>query len=340
MKYTHANLAILLMVALGCSSKPSPKLAEDAVRAKLDGGSATRLALVDFAKKDGQASEMGGIKMYTMTFAASAAFADDAYYTTGGSIMQPEVEIRTTAISNRPKSCGEDFSACFAQAPLRASKGDRLRLSGTAQFEKTENGWHVTGIKLELLDRDSLARIASSQETSFAHPVEQSGTPEPSINGGKERPVETVEYTDPTGLKTWMIDFSDDWYVGHFAAGRPDTMTVTVRVSREHPTFWISTGSVPSPGVSPEAFRKDLFRGVVAGAASVDEAQVSLALRNPSGALVAEGAEYDAHTDDSAGKEHTLKASKLEPGMYRLLVRRVRGAGRFSLRYFAGFGGN
>lgn len=93
---------------------------------------------------------MFGVQMYEMDFTAAAEFVEDAWYTTGGLVMQPDVHINTKPIAETPKTCGQDPSACFSQTPLRATKGDRIRLAGKATFEKRESGWRVVSVSLTL----------------------------------------------------------------------------------------------------------------------------------------------------------------------------------------------
>jgi len=114
------------IVSVGCSGRPTESLAREAVKTRLAAGSTSRIELVDFVKTDGQAAEMAGVKVYTMKFTAAARFLDEAYFTTGGSIVEPDININTKPISETPRTCGQDLRACFSQAPLRTRKGDRI----------------------------------------------------------------------------------------------------------------------------------------------------------------------------------------------------------------------
>jgi hypothetical protein len=284
---------------------------ERTIRQQIDKGQETHLHLVSFKKTDGRPAEVMGVKTYDMMFAARLQFNSDAMFSAGAPLIAEGSEI-STAEYRRPSSgfSWNDFIA-GSQGFHPARKGDALDLAGTISFERRESGWVPTG-----------ARFSFVQDSSLRPP--------PGTNGGEERAID----------RRAPLQFAEAWYVDSLPPGAPDTMTIPIRVAAEHPTFWISAGSVPNSGVPMDAFRKELFRRVVAGAASVDEALVSLTLRGPAGAVVAESAEYDVHTFDNPGKEHTLKATNLVPGLYALVVRRVRGAGRFSLRYFGGFGGD
>lgn len=139
-------------VVSGCGGRPSTSLALEAVESRIDGGSSTRVRVVAFQKIDGQAGEVFGVQVFTMNFTAAAEFAEDAFYTTGGSIMQPEVQIVSKPIGEAPRSCAQALAACFSQAPLRATRGGRLRLAGTVTFTKKESGWQVAGITVSLPD--------------------------------------------------------------------------------------------------------------------------------------------------------------------------------------------
>jgi hypothetical protein len=133
-----------------CGGAPPPAMAQEAIASHLDNGNQTRVRLADFRKTDGQAAEMFGVKVYQMDFVAFAEFTDDAYYTTGGTLLQSDININTQPISQVPASCEQDLSACFNQRPLRANKGDRLPLAGTAAFERHESGWRITSLTMKL----------------------------------------------------------------------------------------------------------------------------------------------------------------------------------------------
>src|SRR5687768_2596936 len=103
MKRQFLFVSAVLAAVLGCNSRPSVSEAESAVAAQLDGGETSRVRLVDFRKIEGQAGEVMGVQVYSMDFTATVQFAEDAWYTTGGSIMQPEVHINTRPIGEVPK---------------------------------------------------------------------------------------------------------------------------------------------------------------------------------------------------------------------------------------------
>jgi hypothetical protein len=293
------------------NSAPSVDVAQQALRRQIDKGQESRLRLASFRKTDGRAAEVMGVKAYDLMFASRFEFTSDAMFSVGAPFVAEGSEI-TTAELRKPSSgfSWNDFMA-GSQGFHPARKGDALEVAGTISFEKRESGWVPTGIRFSFAQDSSRRPVAST-------------------NGGVETEV----------VRGSLIQFGDTWYAGILPAGAPDTISIRVQVTAAHPTFWISAGSVPNAGVSVAAFRAELFKNTVAGAASVDEALVSLTLRNPSGVSVAESVEYDTRTYNLPGKESTLKASNLAPGEYSLLVKKVRGAGRFSVRYFGGFGGD
>lgn len=179
MRYPMLVGAVLVLGTTGCSDRPSESLAREVFSHKIDDGHSTRLRVVEFAKSDGQSSELAAVKMYNMTFAATLEFAEDAFYTTGGSIMQPEVSINTASIANVPPTCAQNFAACVSQTPMRAAKGDKLKVKGTASFEKSESGWHVSNLTISLPDCADVPGCASSSSGQSPRRGSMSSTPAP-----------------------------------------------------------------------------------------------------------------------------------------------------------------
>jgi hypothetical protein len=147
-------VALLLCPSLSaCADRPSVSLIEDAVRKRLDGGSEQRIKLASLTKTDGQEGQLLGEKIYELKFKGVAKFTAAAFYSTGNAMSGPEVYISTTPITSTPKSCGQDLSMCLSAMPVQAKKGDELALTGEADFEKSESGWHVSSVHLETASR-------------------------------------------------------------------------------------------------------------------------------------------------------------------------------------------
>jgi hypothetical protein len=148
--YGAGSLFAICTLLAACDPRPKESLASEAVRGHIDSGKEDRVKLVDFRKIDGQEAELLGVKIYAMEFTAAAEFTDEAWVTTGGSIMEPNVRITTTPIEQTPSTCGQSLNACFSQTPRRASKGDRIDLAGTVTFEKKESGWSVAAVDVSM----------------------------------------------------------------------------------------------------------------------------------------------------------------------------------------------
>ncbi len=152
--------ACLVLHCVGCTDRPNEDVVREVVGARIDNGISSRLKLSSFSKTDGVRSEVSGVKAYTMMFKASVEFSDDAYYTTGGSMVEPDVVIVTRPATNAPRTCSQDLTACLSQGPMFASKGERFDVTGSATLQRTEAGWHVTGLALNLPDCSRLPGCA------------------------------------------------------------------------------------------------------------------------------------------------------------------------------------
>ena len=144
---TLVTLAAALLPALAaCSTIPTVQAAQDAVAERIDNGDTARLQIVEFNKTDGQAGEVFGVAVYSMKFEATAVFVEDALYRRSGNILV-ESRINTMPATQRQASCAQDMRACFEATPESAKKGDRLRIEGSVDFEKSEAGWRVILLK-------------------------------------------------------------------------------------------------------------------------------------------------------------------------------------------------
>jgi hypothetical protein len=141
----------LCLSAAACSSKPSESDGKLALVSRFDGGRSSTVAIKTFAKTDGQASENGGVRRYTMSFSATVELLDNAFYSGPGSIF--DVLDENTAIATYPSSarhpgCLNDAPcAILGLNPKRVAKGDQFLLAGTIHFEKTEKGWNSSTVK-------------------------------------------------------------------------------------------------------------------------------------------------------------------------------------------------
>ena len=141
-------LTVITLTALAsCTEKlPSEEHAKDTILTRIDGGGTSKLKLLSFAKTDGVEAEFGGLHLYTMTFAATAEFVDDALFGNGEFWGMPGPAI-TTKPYRLPASSLDELGLS-ASGYRRARRGDKLILSGTIQFEQHESGWQPTEVQI------------------------------------------------------------------------------------------------------------------------------------------------------------------------------------------------
>jgi hypothetical protein len=178
--------------------RPSIAMVRDSVIARLDGGSTARVRLASLLKTDGQKAQMFGVDVYRLQFVADAEFTDAAYYTSGGTLMNQTVSIATSPISQRPKTCLESFLACVSQTPMRAAKGDRIKLSGSAEFQKSEAGWHLSSFALSLAEPDKLPNHST---LTSAQPRNDDRARHDAVDTGRNAQIAELQLGSPNSCK-------------------------------------------------------------------------------------------------------------------------------------------
>ena len=115
-----------------CSSKPTEADGRKAVEQRIQQGSRGLLRLVRFAKTNGQAREMEGVKAYSMEYQVEIVFLGDAWY---------------------PGMNGEFFADPVSRQLFQihggklVHAGERRLVTGTIEFERSERGWAVRQIE-------------------------------------------------------------------------------------------------------------------------------------------------------------------------------------------------
>lgn len=296
----------ILAAMVGCTSAPSPKDAEQILRANIDQGAEQRLRVESFAKTDGIAAEVSGIKAYTMVFSARAVFVADAQYTVGLPLTNEGDRITTTPPT--PSSNGNPWTAFIAgsQGLHPAKNGDRLQLNGRVSFEKRESGWRPTSLSFTFA-LDSTQRGQPGQTGSSAGTATGTGT------------VGTLSFNGPAYTGTIRSD---------------ERMTLRLHLDVNTPTcarqaggsvacdLLLYAGGRPNLGVSMEEFRRRF-------ALIIDDVDVTMEVHGSGGHTVARSTRYPAGA--TPGYQQVVVANGLPPGDYDVVVRSTSGSGRFSV---------
>lgn len=121
-------IAVMLPLA-ACSLPPSASNAHNALARQIQEESQGRIRLVNFSKTNGLEAETNGVKIYKFEYQAEIEFADECWWA-----GQPG-----HFAADPVKASVWDALGHVLQRRMR--KGQREKLSGTLEFEKTERGW-------------------------------------------------------------------------------------------------------------------------------------------------------------------------------------------------------
>ncbi|MDI6788636.1 MAG: DUF2950 family protein, partial [Planctomycetota bacterium] len=124
-------LMVALAVLLGCGSKPSV----GSGRTALENGLGDLAKVISFKKTDGKLIEFMGMKGYELEYEAEIELLKDVAKDrsfTGGVVYVPY---------KKPTS---QFDFIASMLPLHRRQGEKLRISGKINFEKSEKGWKGT----------------------------------------------------------------------------------------------------------------------------------------------------------------------------------------------------
>lgn len=111
----YPALAILLLAAIGCGSKPSE---QDALR-EVSKWFNNLAKVTDFKKIDGKSMEVNGVRQYEMEYEAKLEFTDDSFEQTLEGVKTGQ----------------------SSETSQHRTKGECKNLRGFIKFEQTENGW-------------------------------------------------------------------------------------------------------------------------------------------------------------------------------------------------------
>jgi hypothetical protein len=119
-------LCFTLSLLAGCSFKSSEADARKRVEQEIQQNSNGFIKLIDFRKTNGKDVEFAGVKVYEMEWVANLEFTGDCMWNTSNFHTIPPLE---------------GINLLFHQDKKKAQKGQRVDLSGSTTFEKTEKGW-------------------------------------------------------------------------------------------------------------------------------------------------------------------------------------------------------
>lgn len=149
MKSNRAMSQVLLAIAFavvlsaGCSRNPSEGDARKAVQDEINTRAKSRIRLTSFYKSDGQEREGFGVKFYRLDYQAEVEFTEDCGWVTTVYRTEPTFE----TVDPIPKNLSELDKVWYASGRrIEVKKGQREKLSGSVEFEKTENGWRCSGL--------------------------------------------------------------------------------------------------------------------------------------------------------------------------------------------------
>lgn len=119
-----------ITAAIATDSKTAQ--AEDALRKEIDSESQGNIALAEFNKTDGQATETFGVKGYNLKFDGDITFKTSGIWLTR-SLGSPTL---TFTFSKTPVAFGQMNGATQVHA------GDTVKIAGTLEGRQSENGWN------------------------------------------------------------------------------------------------------------------------------------------------------------------------------------------------------
>lgn len=163
-KTTHCllvGLMVFLLLSVGCGNgsgtpdSATPSI--DDVQAKISNDIANQgegsFKVLSVRKRDGQASEIQGVKMYTLEFVATVEFSTACTYKTEGGIEI--VKSTNTNIDDSSK--------------MHAKTGERALVLGDLKFEMKESGWNIMNVKYKAMvpDLDSMKVLEDKAEYKY-----------------------------------------------------------------------------------------------------------------------------------------------------------------------------
>ena len=140
-----STLFVTLFLCAGCSSQPSAGDAERVIQQKIDSQSGGRIKLAGFTKTNGQKGELLGVQIYSLEYEAEIEFMEECKW-----IQEPfsqQVSFRTAVPPKQPDGGfrWDNFMDDRMNPGTVMKKGQRQKLKGSVDFEKTERGWRAAG---------------------------------------------------------------------------------------------------------------------------------------------------------------------------------------------------
>lgn len=125
---------LLPLIFMGCSSLPGEKDAKKDLESKINEESNGKIELIAFEKTNGLKQVVFGQELYEIEFNATIEFKEDAYksYNLDG------VEYTNFYVSEK----GKGVLANYMEKLIK--KGQKVNLTGSMDYEKTEKGWRAT----------------------------------------------------------------------------------------------------------------------------------------------------------------------------------------------------
>jgi hypothetical protein len=133
--------ACIVVAFTGCPNIPTPSAAD--ARAKLANQIRHRsgglIKLISFEATGEEMHEVSGIKNYEISYNAEIAFMDDCLW--GGSDPLIGWDFRARPRNAPPPAPDGSVTIADFQDMKPAAKGERLKISGKVEFERTDRRW-------------------------------------------------------------------------------------------------------------------------------------------------------------------------------------------------------
>lgn len=143
-------LAFLVALIAGCSLHPSEGDGELAILDRIKTQSEGRIKLISFHKTDGQKRELQGAQFYNLEFQAEIEFMEDCKWVTGMYGSSPGFRTIEVAAQQNKGFSWDTWVDNTRNPGVMVKKGHQEKLSGSIMFEKTEQGWRATQIKISV----------------------------------------------------------------------------------------------------------------------------------------------------------------------------------------------
>lgn len=141
LRFILPSVFLLVAVVTGCAPKSlTPTLAqgEAALKSDVQKDSHGKIAVVAFAKTEGQAGEIYGVSVYRLNYTAT---------------------LRTTETATIGRSIQSPYSSSAISGDFEVPAGQEYEIKGKIEFEKKESGWVATEISSYRLPNQALEAL-------------------------------------------------------------------------------------------------------------------------------------------------------------------------------------